>query len=218
MFVDQHLEHVTAGTIAIPDFQRGWVWTPDDVCKLLDSLCRGYAIGSMLVYPTGQVQPSGCHYCFGDMEIAPHLGMRKKLLLDGQQRTSALLAALYSDESPHYVYHWRLKEWRWHNGPARESDPRRMPARWARRITLPYEEVKNLYKALQQESDEACTTYFDTAQRMVQAIRQARLDVVELPLSATSDEAVEAFVRINKSGVQVTEEELRNAISHLEGQ
>ncbi|MGI4816017.1 MAG: GmrSD restriction endonuclease domain-containing protein, partial [Janthinobacterium lividum] len=40
--VSDLLEGVTSGTIRIPRFQRPYVWSPDDMIQLFDSVLRGY--------------------------------------------------------------------------------------------------------------------------------------------------------------------------------
>ena len=38
------------GRFDIPEFQRGFVWSPEKVKSLLDSLCRDYPLGSILLW------------------------------------------------------------------------------------------------------------------------------------------------------------------------
>jgi uncharacterized protein with ParB-like and HNH nuclease domain len=46
------VERTLDGEIRIPAFQRGFVWTPDGVAFLMDSIYRGYPIGSLLMWRT----------------------------------------------------------------------------------------------------------------------------------------------------------------------
>jgi uncharacterized protein with ParB-like and HNH nuclease domain len=46
------IERVLSGTIRIPKFQRGFVWEPENVAFLMDSIYRGYPIGSVLFWRT----------------------------------------------------------------------------------------------------------------------------------------------------------------------
>jgi len=69
--------------MALPEFQRGYVWNRDQVRGLMDSLYRRHPIGSLLVWVTESVgAPSR-----GDGAVAPGV---VKLLLDGQQRITTL--------------------------------------------------------------------------------------------------------------------------------
>ena len=44
------IERILGGTIRIPKFQRGFVWEPESVAFLMDSIYRGYPIGSVLLW------------------------------------------------------------------------------------------------------------------------------------------------------------------------
>ena len=46
--VQKLIEDVRRGTLVLPDFQRRFVWKPDDVQELLVSVLGDYYIGSML--------------------------------------------------------------------------------------------------------------------------------------------------------------------------
>ena len=46
------VERVAAGKIRVPRFQRAFVWKQPDLSALLDSVLRGFPIGSILVWDT----------------------------------------------------------------------------------------------------------------------------------------------------------------------
>ena len=76
------LAQIDSGRLALPKFQRGYVWNGDDVRKLMDSLYRHHPIGSLLVWATeGEVEHRG------DQNLASG---EIQLLLDGQQRITSL--------------------------------------------------------------------------------------------------------------------------------
>ena len=77
------LDHIDSGTIALPEFQRGYVWNRSQVRKLMDSLYKRHPIGSLLVWVT-KVESTQIR---GD---GGSLGGMVKLLLDGQQRVTSL--------------------------------------------------------------------------------------------------------------------------------
>ena len=76
------LNHIDSGHMALPEFQRGYVWNRDQVRGLFDSLYR-HPIGGLLVLAT-------------EATIADYRGEGPvtagivKLLLDGQQRMTSL--------------------------------------------------------------------------------------------------------------------------------
>lgn len=77
------LDQIDLGAMALPEFQRGYVWNRDQVRGLMDSLCRKHPVGSLLVWVT-HVESANAR---GDGALAPG---SVKLLLDGQQRITSL--------------------------------------------------------------------------------------------------------------------------------
>ena len=80
--------------MALPVFQRGYVWNRQQVRGLMDSLYRGLPVGSFLVWATESI---GAQHR-GEAELAPGI---VKLLLDGQQRVTSLYG-IVRGEAPNY--------------------------------------------------------------------------------------------------------------------
>lgn len=83
MKISTILDHVDSGHMALPEFQRGYVWNRDQVRGLFDSLYSRHPVGGLLVWATEA--KSADHR--GDGPIAAGI---VKLLLDGQQRMTSL--------------------------------------------------------------------------------------------------------------------------------
>ena len=83
MRISTILDHIDNKSIALPEFQRGYVWNRDQVRGLMDSLYRRHPIGSLLVWATAS---DDAQYR-GEGGVAPGV---VKLLLDGQQRMTTL--------------------------------------------------------------------------------------------------------------------------------
>jgi len=77
------LDQIDLGSMALPMFQRGYVWNRDQVRKLMRSLYRGYPVGSLLVWET-KTEGAAVR---GD---GPVSSGTIKMLLDGQQRITSL--------------------------------------------------------------------------------------------------------------------------------
>jgi len=77
------LDHIDNGHMALPEFQRGYVWNRDQVRAFFDSLYRRHPVGGLLVWVTES--KSATHR--GDGPLAAGV---VKLLLDGQQRITSL--------------------------------------------------------------------------------------------------------------------------------
>ncbi len=87
MKVSTILDHIDSGHMALPEFQRGYVWNRDQVRGLFDSLYRRHPVGGLLVWVTES--STAAHR--GDGTLAPGV---VKLLLDGQQRMTSLYGVM----------------------------------------------------------------------------------------------------------------------------
>jgi hypothetical protein len=83
MRISTILDHIDSGHMALPEFQRGYVWNRDQVRGLFDSLYRRHPVGGLLVWATES--KTAVHR--GEGPLAPGI---VKLLLDGQQRMTSL--------------------------------------------------------------------------------------------------------------------------------
>lgn len=77
------LDQIDLGAIALPEFQRGYVWNREQVRELMYSLYRKHPVGSLLVWVTKTEMADAR----GNGELTPG---SVKLLLDGQQRITSL--------------------------------------------------------------------------------------------------------------------------------
>ncbi|HMP75058.1 MAG TPA: DUF262 domain-containing protein [Kiritimatiellia bacterium] len=87
------LESIHNREVALPDFQRDFVWDARATEELIESICQNYPAGSLL-----RIKNSKDFY-FAPREFygAPELDGKKPsyLILDGQQRLTSLYQALY---------------------------------------------------------------------------------------------------------------------------
>ena len=58
MQVSTILEYIDNGLMALPEFQRGYVWNSDQVRGLLRSLYRRHPVGGLLVWVTEAMELS----------------------------------------------------------------------------------------------------------------------------------------------------------------
>lgn len=108
---DDLLKGVDKSTIQIPPFQREFVWSPSDIRYLLDSIYRGYPIGSFIFWRTSRRLPH--HRVIGGIELADSApGTLVDYVLDGQQRITSLYAAVRGAkiEGEKYVFFFNLKK------------------------------------------------------------------------------------------------------------
>lgn len=74
---------ISSGDIAIPEIQRPFVWKKTQVRDLLDSLYKGYPTGYLIIWKNPNVKLKDGTFSAG-----------KKILIDGQQRVTALMTAI----------------------------------------------------------------------------------------------------------------------------
>ena len=83
MKISTVLVYIDNGHMALPEFQRGYVWNRDQVRGLFDSLYRRRPVGGLLVWATES--RTAAHRGDGTLAVGV-----VKLLLDGQQRMTSL--------------------------------------------------------------------------------------------------------------------------------
>src|SRR5687768_16478110 len=86
--VDDMIERIEEGRLALPQFQRDFVWRPPQVVDLLLSVARRWPTGTFLFLDGPQ------DFAARPLDEAPSLTSAEELILDGQQRMTALYHAL----------------------------------------------------------------------------------------------------------------------------
>lgn len=81
--VDNIISWISSGEIAIPEMQRPFVWETSKVRDLMDSLYKGYPVGYLIIWKNPDVKLKDGTLSNG-----------KKIVIDGQQRITALTAAI----------------------------------------------------------------------------------------------------------------------------
>lgn len=85
--------NVTSGRIKIPRFQRDFVWSLNKSANLLDSIIKGYPVGTFIIWKTKERLRS-VRNVGGIVLSEPPEGDYVHFVLDGQQRITSLVAAL----------------------------------------------------------------------------------------------------------------------------
>jgi len=91
MRISTILDHIDSGHMALPEFQRGYVWNRDQVRGLFDSLYRRHPVGGLLVWATQSMETE--HR--GNAVLSTGV---VKLILDGQQRITSLYGVVRGKE------------------------------------------------------------------------------------------------------------------------
>ena len=103
------LNRIQNGELVLPAIQRDFVWEPERMYKLLDSIFRGYPFSTLLFWNTKQrIQyreftkewTTDLRYTFQVKEV----GKKGTMVLDGQQRLQTLYLALYGSYEQKILY------------------------------------------------------------------------------------------------------------------
>ena len=90
------IQEVLAGQIRIPAFQRGFVWEPERVAQLMDSIYKKYPFGVLLFWRTKERLRS--ERTLGPFELPkPRDEYPIDYVLDGQQRITSIFAVFQTD-------------------------------------------------------------------------------------------------------------------------
>lgn len=94
--LEELLKKIKDGAIQLPDFQRDWIWSDDQIKSLIESVIRGFPINSILLLECGM---NNLKFSCRPIEGAETTGaLPQHLILDGQQRLTSLFGALFSDK------------------------------------------------------------------------------------------------------------------------
>ena len=97
--VDEWVKRARDGRVAVADFQRSFVWPAKKAGRYINAILRGRPVGFYLILdaaPSQQFSPRR----FSNMETP--LDKVEELVLDGQQRLTSLLHALYGHPSSRF--------------------------------------------------------------------------------------------------------------------
>ncbi len=95
MKIAELIADIKQGEMILPEFQRGYVWTRDQVRSYLNSLYRGYPTGSFLIWKT----PTPPRVRGG---VVGEDTKSFRLILDGQQRLTTIFALMEGVPPPFY--------------------------------------------------------------------------------------------------------------------
>jgi uncharacterized protein with ParB-like and HNH nuclease domain len=191
---------VKSGEIAIPEIQRPFVWDATKVRNLLDSLYEGYPVGYLIAWrnPTVRLKDG-----------TPSAG--KRILIDGQQRVTALMAALlgrevltkdYETVRIRIAFH-PLEERFEVSNPAIRRDPAGIPD--IASLFSPDARLLQLTKAYALANpgvDE--DTLFGTLEKLRKIINN-HVGLIELAEELDIETVTEIFIRVNSAGATLSQ-------------
>ena len=93
------IERISSGDIRIPAFQRNYVWEPDQVSFLLDSIYKEFPIGTIILWKTDNRLTTEKNLGFFELP-EPQKDYPVNYVLDGQQRLTCLFSVFQTELEP----------------------------------------------------------------------------------------------------------------------
>lgn len=222
MNVRQLLDRVYNGEIVLPDFQRSFIWEPENVRELVVSILGDYFIGSMLTMDSSKDEAPFALRLIGGVERMNKevkIPSLVKILLDGQQRTTALFYALYDvgiplrgRKSP-YKFFIDLEaalDGKWDESVIGISlrDKKRLREVEINPNVILFSLIKNIGELSKKFVNHP---RHDKIVDMANNFLNREIHIVNLPRSTSLNKIVETFERINRTGEPLSIFELLTA-------
>ena len=193
---------VDGGSIAIPEIQRPFVWEKSKVRDLLDSLYRGFPVGYIIIWQNPNVRLKNGATSQG-----------KQILIDGQQRITALTTAILQKKTINKNYkeerikisfnplNEEEKLFEVHNSAIEKSSA------WVKDVAPIITgkiSVLGLLKDYCQQNNADEDMVFAKLQKL-HGLGNAQIGVIDLSPDISIDEVTEIFIRINSKGVELSQ-------------
>jgi len=190
---------VKAGEIKLPRFQRPFVWRRPDMLKLLDSIYKGYPIGSLLLWNSSQ--PLTSERTIAGLEVGNELAGRfpTNYLLDGQQRLTTLCGALFwRGVDPNSI--WEIY---FDLNTEEFVHPKNSDAIGLFPLNRLINTSDFIRQCMKFEHHEQRSLYVARAERLLRAVKDYKVAVVKIG-DMSLEEVAPIFERINSTGRKLT--------------
>lgn len=198
--IETLLTWVKSGEIAIPEIQRPFVWEATKVRNLLDSLYQGYPVGYLIAWRNPTVRLKDGSSSAG-----------KRILIDGQQRVTALMAALLGREVLTKDYEtvririaFQPQEERFEvANPAIRKD-----VAWIEDVADVFAPDASLTELTDTYSEKNPTADRKRVSRVLEKLRKIinnHVGVIELADDLDIETVTEIFIRVNSAGTELSQ-------------
>ena len=204
--VDTVLGYIKSGEIAIPEIQRPFVWKAKQVRDLIDSLYTGYPTGYLIISQNP------------DMKLKDGtLAVGKKIMIDGQQRTTALMTAIVGLEV--ITENFSKRRFKISFNPLLPDDTEeerfkvqdnatKKDKRWIADISdvfnPDFDQWDFVNEYCKNNPDVKGSTINDAIMKLLR-IKSCQIGVITLDKDLTIDEVTEIFIRINSQGAKLNQ-------------
>lgn len=191
---------IKSGEIAIPEIQRPFVWDATKVRNFLDSLFQGFPVGYLIAWRNPDIKLKDGTSSSG-----------KRILIDGQQRITALMASLlgrevinknYQQVRIRIAFHPGRKQFEVSN-PAIVQD-----ASWIPDIAVVFDPKTSLFDLVTDYCQRNPGTSKDDVFRSIELLRgitSNQIGLIELSSDLDIETVTEIFIRVNSEGVSLSQ-------------
>ena len=198
--IETLLTWVKSGEIAIPEIQRPFVWDATKVRNLLDSLYQGYPVGYLIAWRNPSVRLKDGSTSSG-----------KRILIDGQQRVTALMAALLGQEVLTKDYETVRIRIAFHpteerfevSNPAIQKD-----ASWISDLAAVFAPNASLTKLTREYAERNPAADQDAISLVLERVRKIinnQVGIIELAEDLDIETVTEIFIRVNSAGASLSQ-------------
>ncbi|WP_158842771.1 GmrSD restriction endonuclease domain-containing protein [Saccharothrix deserti] len=183
---------IERGEIKLPEIQRGYVWKPTQVAKLIESLYRGYLSGSLLFWQTDET-PQTRAAAIDRPVVQP--AVVPLYLLDGQQRVTSLHRVLTDHPQAAIVFNVESEKFQ-NQSAATAKDPR-----WIKvyDVLKPGVDQWHLVSGLHERNPDLTPNDISKRLQRLAAIPSHKFHM-EVLRDFPYDEVTQIFVRVNSGG------------------
>jgi hypothetical protein len=190
---------IKSGEIAIPEIQRPFVWSAVQVRNLLDSLFQGYPVGYLIAWRNPDVKLKDGTSSSG-----------KRILIDGQQRVTALMAALLGREVVDKDYQRVRIRIAFHpvNRQFEVSNPAiAKDALWIPDIAAVFDPHTSLFELVNIYCERNGTSKDEIFRsiELLRGITSNQIGLIELASDLDIETVTEIFIRVNSEGVSLSQ-------------
>ena len=214
VFVMDLLSQLRNGRLRVPKFQRPFVWGHDRVRRLLDSILRGYPIGSVFLWETSSRYENNDHV--GPVKVVidqPKEPTPVGYLLDGHQRLSTLMGTLTASNeeldsgNPIFRVYFNLNTKEFEH--VRHPGPQHFPLH---RLMDTSDFLDECEQIRTRDSVKAAER-IKTARGLVETFQTCAVGVTKV-FHHEIKEAIEAFTRLNTEGRRMTPDQIFFALTY----
>jgi len=204
--LEQILNFIKSGEIAIPEIQRPFVWKPKQVRDLIDSLYNGYPTGYLIISQSPNIKLKNGTLAEG-----------KKIMIDGQQRVTALMTAIAGIDIINSDFEKRriMIAFNPLAGPESDEDCFKVQdnailkdKRWIADIAEVFSPKFDMWQFVKDycaaNSGVSESELNKTMMRLLD-IKNRQIGVITLNKDLTIDEVTEIFIRINSQGAKLNQ-------------